>query len=504
MPEGIATGAAANVLSTLFVPVIQQIDDLIHLAENMESMKSELERVRNIVTDIREDLQSEFSGLAGKRAKCPPNSSTNTQCLCQLTTSLPTVFQLLLPAVSRQKDPTMLTEAEETGFVGSQIQSAQKQLQSWLMEDVNAHVIGVYCMGGVGKTSLLKNIYNNQEVRKFFSVVIWATVSQNVNVFELQDCIAFRIDVDLREISNIDMRKMKLYNKLKEMKFLLVLDDLWEQLNLEELGVESVKAGGSKIVITTRDEKVCRTMRADKWWKMEPLSDTEGWELFRRGAVVQADVEDIANEVAFECIFGSFLLLFSNVTAVEDRGTPMSEASQLRRTLTISRYSAGNLSTHIFGEPAEIAQLDLRVSKSASLTVACLSSTEGASCVGDVAKSKELRNKRMSEIEDVGGGVWERRGAFPTLESLTLFELPVLESLVGSASNMGVMEEGAMARLENLSISACAILKSLPLGMESLKSLKRLFVEREWWDEIVLIADDNMKNYFSKACRDHI
>eukprot|EP01018_Ginkgo_biloba_P006691 Gb_18200 [translate_table: standard] len=86
---------------------------------------------------------------------------------------------------------------------------------------------------------------------------------------------------------------MKLCDRLKEMKFLLVLDDLSEQLNLEDLGVELVKARGRKIVVTPRDEKVCRTM--------EPVVETEGWELFRRGTVVQEDVEDIAKEVDIEC-----------------------------------------------------------------------------------------------------------------------------------------------------------------------------------------------------------
>eukprot|EP01018_Ginkgo_biloba_P006690 Gb_18201 [translate_table: standard] len=359
MAEAIATGAAANVLSTLFVPVIQQIDDLIHFAGNIASMKSELDRVRNIVTDIREDLQSEHRIVrrsvedwlervqnALQTAKQILDAYQNSplhhqRCFTcffhpglgrkirRWQTEVDLIFQQGNSGFSimdniRQVSSAPHDEAEElfqpvpeTGFVGSQIQSAQKELQSWLMEDVNASVIGVYGMGGIGKTSLLKNIYNNQEVRKFFDVVIWATVSQNVNAFELQDCIAHTIHLDLMRVFNIDLRKMKLCKRLKEMKFLLVLDDLWKQLILEELGVESVKARGSKVVITTRDEEVCRTMKADKWWKMEPLSDTEGWELFRKGAIVEAEVEDIAKEIALEC---KGLPLAINVVSTAMRG----------------------------------------------------------------------------------------------------------------------------------------------------------------------------------------
>eukprot|EP01018_Ginkgo_biloba_P026123 Gb_33911 [translate_table: standard] len=301
----------------------------------MESMKSKLECVRNIVTDIREGLQSKHMiairsvedwlervqnalQTAQQILHAYKNSplhhqrrfacffhpgldrkirrwQTEVDQIFQQGNSVFSIMDSIRQVSLAQHDEVeeLLQPVPETGFVVSQM-NAQKQLQSWLMEDVNAHVIGVYGMGGVSKTSLLKTIYNNQEVRKFFNVVIWAIVSQNVNVFELQGNIAFTIDINLREISNIDMRKMKLYNRLKEMKFLLVLDDLWEQLNMEDLGVASVKARGS-IVVTTRNEKVCRTMRTDKWWRMEPLSEREGWEL------LEADVEDIAKEAALEC-----------------------------------------------------------------------------------------------------------------------------------------------------------------------------------------------------------
>eukprot|EP01018_Ginkgo_biloba_P006688 Gb_18202 [translate_table: standard] len=670
MAEAIATGAAANVLSTLFLPIIHRIDDLIHLNSLQSQQSTVPQSVRVWLESVQDALQTAeqiVHNYASHDQQCPSilfqrdldkkirQWRTETDRILQLGDygfSIMANIQQAVSSAPHDKEGELLQPVPETGFVGLQIQSAQKKLQSWLMEDVKVHVIGVYGMGGIGKTSLLKNIYNNQEVRKFFDVVIWATVSQNVNVFELQDCIALRIDVDLSKISNIDMRKMELYKKLKEMKFLVVLDDLWEQLNqLEVLGVESVKAGGSKIVITTRDEKVCWTMRADKRWKMQPLVEKEGWELFIRGADVQADVEDIAKKVALECkglplaisvvstamrglsnrrewelalnqmrtvdpsfstthsgiennlykplrwsydalpdpnlkmcflccamspedrtidserliemwiaeglvksreqgyLFDtgrSYLQFLIDPSLVEStsrddsmRGVvPCIKMHDVLRDLAV--YIGEKEENYLFraGElqclkrlnlgrclrlaviPRGISQLtsleSLRMPDSGCALADVEEDTEncsfselrklkdlreceisiksairvGASCVGDVAKSKEIRNNWMSEIENVGGGVWETR-CVSNVGAVDVTQVTRVRELVASKSNKsamaGVFEDNCMRKFEEITI-----------GNGESQSLKRLLVEREWWDEIIVRVDDAMRNHLRK------
>eukprot|EP01018_Ginkgo_biloba_P006708 Gb_15875 [translate_table: standard] len=111
-------------------------------------------------------------------------------------------------------------------------------------------------------------------------------------------------------------------------------------------------------------------------------------------------------------------------------------------------------------------------------------------------KLKRLEIRGCKQLKMLGER-FGTAGGFPMLEVSNLHNLPILESLVGSTSTEGVMEAGAMARLENLRITACWNLKRLPLGIESLKSIKRLVVDRKWWDEIIVWVDDNMRSHFS-------
>ena len=88
------------------------------------------------------------------------------------------------------------------------------------METPQVGLIGVWGMGGIGKTIFLKKVYNNFKVRNIFDVVIWVTMSQ-FSILELQNCIAQTINLDSSFFgSNVDLKKMKLFAHLKITKFL--------------------------------------------------------------------------------------------------------------------------------------------------------------------------------------------------------------------------------------------------------------------------------------------
>uniref|UniRef100_M4DQL7 Uncharacterized protein n=1 Tax=Brassica campestris TaxID=3711 RepID=M4DQL7_BRACM len=71
-------------------------------------------------------------------------------------------------------------------------------------------------------------------------------------------------------------------NILRRKKFILLLDDLWSEVDLKKIGVpQPTQENGSKIVFTTRKKEVCRHMRADDELKMDCLSTNEAWELFQ-------------------------------------------------------------------------------------------------------------------------------------------------------------------------------------------------------------------------------
>ncbi|KAJ0045643.1 hypothetical protein Pint_04465 [Pistacia integerrima] len=127
--------------------------------------------------------------------------------------------------------------------------------------------IGVCGMGGVGKTTIMKHIHNQLlDERNKFDKVIWATVSKEYAVVKLQQDIATAPREDLSKHNDITMRAAVLQEMLKGKKrYVLILDDVWKQISLEEVGIpEPTVMDGCKLVLTTRSTEVARSMGCER------------------------------------------------------------------------------------------------------------------------------------------------------------------------------------------------------------------------------------------------
>ncbi|KAK8559859.1 hypothetical protein V6N13_016592 [Hibiscus sabdariffa] len=134
--------------------------------------------------------------------------------------------------------------------------------QCLMQEEVS--MIGVWGMGGVGKTTIMKHIHNDllKEVR--FDKVIWITISKEFNVIKLQDNIASVLNSKegLAGVEDKVKRAAILSEMLKKTgKYVLILDDVWDKFSLEEVGIpELSSSNGCKMVLTTRSKQVCNRM----------------------------------------------------------------------------------------------------------------------------------------------------------------------------------------------------------------------------------------------------
>ncbi|XP_058074867.1 disease resistance protein At4g27190-like [Magnolia sinica] len=171
--------------------------------------------------------------------------------------------------------------------------------------DENIKIIGVWGMGGVGKTTLVKIMKNRLEGTKQFNKVIMMTASKDVDIRRIQGDIAKRLGFTLRDEAE-SSRASDLRNRLmNEKKFLIILDDLWERLDLADVGIPLTnELGACKIIFTTRCEDACRGMESQVNIKVDVLSDDESWKLFKEKAgdvVDDASLHAKAREVFKEC-----------------------------------------------------------------------------------------------------------------------------------------------------------------------------------------------------------
>ncbi|XP_058105937.1 probable disease resistance protein At1g61300 [Magnolia sinica] len=184
--------------------------------------------------------------------------------------------------------------------------TAERNLeQIWeLLMDHNVSTIGVFGMGGVGKTTIMTHVYNKVTSSGIFGIAIWVTVSNDFSIGRLQNSIARAIGLELYDEEDEMRRSMKLSDALEyKKKFIIILDDMWKAFPLVKVGIPEGNA--YKVVLTTRSKNVCRAMKCQEKIKVEVLSREEEWELFKErfGAdvVLSGEIETIAKLVTEEC-----------------------------------------------------------------------------------------------------------------------------------------------------------------------------------------------------------
>ncbi|KAL7167463.1 hypothetical protein ACSBR2_038010 [Camellia fascicularis] len=186
-------------------------------------------------------------------------------------------------------------------LIGQAFEQNLKEIWACLMDDEVLR-IGIYGMGGVGKSSLAVHTYNR--LLKKSESVYWITVSQDFSIGKLQADIAKTLKL---EFSNEDEKKKaaKLTRALTRRKnCILILDDVWKQIPLDIVGIPN-SVNGCKVILTTRLFDVCRKMDCQANFKVEPLSEEEAWDLFRgklgQHTTLSPEVKNIAMSVAAKC-----------------------------------------------------------------------------------------------------------------------------------------------------------------------------------------------------------
>ncbi|KAL1188079.1 putative disease resistance protein [Cardamine amara subsp. amara] len=176
-----------------------------------------------------------------------------------------------------------------------------------LME-VGVGFMGLHGMGGVGKTTLFKKINNKfAENAGRFDIVIWVVVSQGAKMSKLQDDIAEKLHLcdEVWKNKNESEKATDIYKVLNGKRFVLMLDDIWEKVDLEAIGVPfPTRENGCKVAFTTRSRDVCGSMEDHEPMEVKCLEWNKAWELFQNKVgdkTLSPDIVEQAKKVAKKC-----------------------------------------------------------------------------------------------------------------------------------------------------------------------------------------------------------
>jgi len=285
---------------------------------NREGTEPNIEKWLNDVVDFENVLQSFYEDKVKMNKKCfggkCPNLTYNYSLGKQAAKNIEYITRLKeekneFQLISYHKAPPTLgsTFTEDIKSLESRKIIIKRIIEK--LKDDKFKRISICGMGGVGKTTLVKELIKSVE-NELFDKVVMAVISQNPDYKNIQSQIADCLGLSLTSES-VEGRGRELMQRMKEIdddgktKVLVVLDDVWSELNFDWVGLPSRdNQNFSKIVFTSRYEKECQKMGSQENFHVSILLDDEAWYLFQAmtdDVVYEPDIYPIAKQVSKEC-----------------------------------------------------------------------------------------------------------------------------------------------------------------------------------------------------------
>jgi Leucine-rich repeat (LRR) protein len=175
----------------------------------------------------------------------------------------------------------------------------KKKVVDHLMDskvEVNVSILPIVGIGGLGKTTLAQLIFNDEQVQKHFELKMWVCVSDTFDVKNIVEKVLESATKKKPKKVEMDTLIGYLKKEINEKKYLLVLDQVWNEDRVKWSRLRDVLmcgAKGSRILVTTRNEIVASTIRSKsvegiigtaQSYFLRGLNEDASWCLFKEEA----------------------------------------------------------------------------------------------------------------------------------------------------------------------------------------------------------------------------
>nr|WHB10911.1 Rpi-amr17 [Solanum americanum] len=286
--------------------VNQWLNRLDRVAEDAENVFDRF-RYESLKTQVRNSRMKKVSGFFShtafkrKMSRKIKNINEELRAINKLAKDLGLQSLMVLPRkILPIRETDSLVVASDV--IGRDIDVAEikEKILNMRNEDVVLCTIPIVGMGGLGKTTVAKRIFNDEQIKQIFEKRVWLCLPEMSEIKSFLEQILESLTEKKVEVQRRDIIVKKLQGELGGKNYLLVLDDLWRvDSTLWHEFVDILRgintSRGNCILVTTRMKRVASTVAADLHM-LGKLTEDHCWSIFKQKAFVDGEVtEELAS-----------------------------------------------------------------------------------------------------------------------------------------------------------------------------------------------------------------